>query len=111
MVEVQDTPFRAIPSGVSYMYVSTLRKKSHRLVHWYTQWETIEADDILRSCNLLSEEDQTKYIYRGYRDELEAHFNLRRNRVIFERARFNNRRQEQGESVLRCIYHCMHSKA
>ena len=54
-----------------------------------------KADDILHSCN-LSEEDQTKYTV--VRDALEAHFIKRRN-VIYERARFNNRRQEQGESV------------
>ena len=54
-----------------------------------------EADDILRSLR-LSEEDRKKY--NAVKEKFDAHFVQRRN-VIFERAKFNMRRQEEGESV------------
>ena len=54
-----------------------------------------EADDILRSCTLTEE---VRAQYTGVRDALGDYFTKRRN-VIFERARFNMRRQEPGESV------------
>ena len=54
-----------------------------------------EADDILRSFN-LSEADSKKYT--KVREKFDAHFVKRRN-VIFERAKFNQRKQEDGESV------------
>lgn len=54
-----------------------------------------EADDIL--CSLgLTEEEKTKY--DTVVAKLEGYFVKRRN-VIFERAKFNQRRQENGESV------------
>ena len=53
------------------------------------------ADDILHSFK-LSVEDSKKY--ETVKSKFENHFVKRRN-VIFERAKFNNRRQEQGESV------------
>ena len=54
-----------------------------------------EADDILRSFQ-LSEED--KKDYKIVKEKFEAHFVKRRN-IIFERAKFNMRKQEGGESV------------
>ena len=54
-----------------------------------------KADDILRSFQ-LSPEDEKKYdVVRGKFDD---YFVARRN-VIYERAKFNSRRQEQGEPV------------
>ena len=54
-----------------------------------------EADDILRSFG-LSADDAKKYdVVKG---KFDSHFIKRRN-VIYERARFNQRRQEAGESV------------
>ena len=53
------------------------------------------ADDILSSFG-LSEEDKTKYDVVV--EKFEAHFVKKRN-VIFERAKFNQRRQEEGEPV------------
>ena len=54
-----------------------------------------QADDILRSFK-LSEADGKKYtVVKG---KFEAHFVKRRN-VIFERAKFNKRKQEEGEPV------------
>ena len=54
-----------------------------------------DADDIVRSFR-LSEEDSTKYSV--VRAKFDAHFVKRRN-VIYERAKFNLRRQEEGEPV------------
>ena len=54
-----------------------------------------QADDILRSFK-LSEADRKKYtVVKG---KFEAYFIKRRN-VIFERAKFNKRKQEEGEPV------------
>ena len=54
-----------------------------------------EADDILRSFR-LSAEDAKKY--ETVKGKFDEHFIKRRN-VIYERAKFNQRRQEPGESV------------
>ena len=54
-----------------------------------------QADDILRSF-ALPEEDRKNYAI--VKAKFDNHFVHRRN-VIFERARFNRRRQEEGESV------------
>ena len=54
-----------------------------------------KADDILRSFK-LSEEDKNKYSV--VKDKFEKHFVKCRN-IIFERAKFNMRKQEGGESV------------
>ena len=54
-----------------------------------------QADDILRSFK-LSAEDGKKYSV--VIEKFEVHFVKRRN-MIFERAKFNNRKQEQGEPV------------
>ena len=69
------------------------------------------ADDILTSFG-LSEEDKAKYDVVV--EKFEAHFVKKRN-VIFERAKFNQRRQEEGEPVddfvtsLYCLSeHCRH---
>ena len=54
-----------------------------------------EADDILRSF-ALSEEDKKKYdVVKG---KFDVHFDTRKN-VIFERAKFNKKVQEDGEPV------------
>ena len=54
-----------------------------------------EAEDILRSFG-LSEEDSKKY--DTVVAKFESHFVKRRN-VIFERAKFNMRKQKEGEAV------------
>ena len=54
-----------------------------------------EADDILRSFK-LSVEDAKKY--DTVKAKFDRHF-IKRQNVIYERARFNQRRQEPGESV------------
>ena len=54
-----------------------------------------EADDILISFK-LSEEDRKKY--EVVKEKFTSYFIKRRN-VIYERARFNCRRQEEGEAV------------
>ena len=54
-----------------------------------------EADIILNSFALSAEQLQ---VYETVTKKFEAYFNVRRNK-IFERARFNLRKQEEGESV------------
>ena len=54
-----------------------------------------KADDILSSLDLS---DDDKKSYDTVRTKLEQHFVKRKN-LIYERARFNQRRQEEGESV------------
>ena len=54
-----------------------------------------EADDILQSFD-LNDADRKKY--KSVKDKFEEHFVIKRN-VIFERARFNMRVQEEGESA------------
>ena len=54
-----------------------------------------EADDVLTSFG-LSEEDRKKYDV--LKAKFENHFVKKRN-IIFERAKFNQRKQEEGESV------------
>ena len=55
-----------------------------------------EADDILRSFTDLSDED--KKTYATVKARFDTHFTKRRN-VIFERAKFSMRKQEEGEQV------------
>jgi len=54
-----------------------------------------EADDILRSFT-LSEDDKKKY--SPVKSQFDAHFIPTRN-TIYERARFNSRKQQEGEPV------------
>jgi hypothetical protein len=54
-----------------------------------------EGDEILRSFR-LSQEDEKKY--KVVKDRFEAHFVKRKN-IIFERAKFNLRKQGEGEPV------------
>ena len=54
-----------------------------------------EADDILRSFK-LSDADAKKY--SEVKAKFEEHFIKKRN-VIYERAKFNSRKQEEGEPV------------
>ena len=58
-----------------------------------------EADDILRSFK-LSDEDKKKYSV--VKAKFDAHFVLRTN-VIYERAKFNRRMQQDG--VCQHVYH------
>ena len=66
-----------------------------------------KADNILQSFS-FSEEDVNKY--STVKDKFDAHF-VKRQSVIFERAKFNSRKQEPGESVdsfithLHCLAH------
>ena len=53
------------------------------------------ADDILASLGLTEEEKKT---YDTVVAKFQGHFVKKRN-VIFERAKFNQRKQEEGESV------------
>ena len=54
-----------------------------------------KADDILCSFGLTEDE---KKVYNTVREKFDSYFEPQRN-VIFERAKFNQRRQQQGESV------------
>ena len=54
-----------------------------------------QADDILMSFS-LSADDQKKY--STVNDKFENHF-VKKCNIIFERAQFNQRKQEEGESV------------
>ena len=54
-----------------------------------------KADDIFQSFGLTEEEAKN---YATVKGRFESHFVKRRN-TIFERAKFNSRKQEQGESV------------
>ena len=54
-----------------------------------------EADDIFQSFNLTTAQQKQ---YDGVKKKFQDHFVIRRN-VIFERAKFNMRKQEDGESV------------
>ena len=54
-----------------------------------------DAEDILKSFD-LSEEDQKDYT--KVLERFESHFVKKRN-VIYKRAKFNQRRQQEGESV------------
>lgn len=70
----------------------------------YTMGE--EAEDILISLHLSPEEESE---YEAVKLKLDAHFIARRN-VIFERAKFNQRHQEMGESV-DCFITALHCLA
>ena len=54
-----------------------------------------KADDILQSFNLSEEALES---YKTVKERFDTHFIQRRN-IIFERAKFNSRKQEPGESV------------
>ncbi|XP_061920402.1 uncharacterized protein K02A2.6-like [Entelurus aequoreus] len=54
-----------------------------------------EADDILRGLNLTAAQRRT---YQGVREGLQGFFVVKKN-VIYERAKFNMRKQKEGESV------------
>ena len=54
-----------------------------------------EADDIVMSFRLTTEEVKQHNVVKG---KFEAHFAVKRN-LIFERAKFNLRSQQEGESV------------
>ena len=58
-----------------------------------------EADDVLTSMN-ISMESRKKY--NDVLAKFDAHFKVRKN-IIFERARFNRRTQEEDESVKQFI--------
>ena len=64
-----------------------------------------EADDISKSFILAREEERK---YGKVNDKLDQHFIIKRN-VIFERAKFNMRKQEPGEPVDAFIadLHCL----
>ena len=64
-----------------------------------------EAEDSVTSLHMTEEEANA---YNTVIDKLEKHFVVRRN-FIFERAKFNQRQQEQGETVDSCItaLHCL----
>ena len=54
-----------------------------------------EADDILHSFNLTKAQQKE---FETVKNKFKNYFVVRRN-VIFERAKFNMRKQEEGESV------------
>ena len=88
------------PDGIADLRDSGRRQVSHPKVKKnqvntliYTMGD--EADDILYSFG-LTEADRKKY--DTVSDKFEAHFVKRRN-PIYERAKFNMRRQEEGEPV------------
>lgn len=55
-----------------------------------------EAEDIVTSLRMT---EAAASMYNTVKEKLEGHFVVRRN-VIFERAKFNQKQQEQGETVL-----------
>lgn len=69
----------------------------------YTMGE--QAEEILVSLHLTPEEASD---YETVKRRLDAHFVARRN-IIFERAKFNQRQQETGESVdnFHTTLHCL----
>ena len=77
------------------------RKRKRRYIHGPTEWSIqynshlYEADDIMTGFGLTDEE---KRDYDVVKTKFDAHFGFRRN-AIFERAKFNRRSQEEGESV------------
>ena len=54
-----------------------------------------EADDILSSVRLTAEQQK---VYTTVVEKFESYF-VKRHNVIFERAKFNRRSQQEGESV------------
>ena len=58
------------------------------------------AEDILRSFGL---KDEDKKKYKVVRDRYEAYFVKKRN-VIYERAKFNLRKQEDGDDFVTSLY-------
>ena len=68
-----------------------------------------EADDIVVSFGLTTEEAKQYSVVKG---KFEAHFVVKRD-VIFERAKFNLRSQQDGESVDTCItdLYCLRNTA
>ena len=67
-----------------------------------------DAEDVLRSTN-ISEEDRKKF--NVVRDKFDQFFQVRKN-VIIERARFNSRSQQEGESseqYIAALYHLSES--
>ena len=62
------------------------------------------ADDVLKSFG-LSEEQQK--VYATVSGKYVNYFNVRRN-TIFERARFNLRKQEEGSRWISLSHHCTH---
>ena len=54
-----------------------------------------QADDVLRSFNMVEED---KKVYKEVKERFDQHFVKRRN-TIYERAKFNQRRQEDCESA------------
>ena len=65
-----------------------------------------EAEDVLTALNLTEEEMSD---YETLKNKLDAHFVVRRN-VIFERAKFNQRQQEMGETA-DCFITALHGLA
>ena len=59
----------------------------------YTMGET--ADDIFQSFGLS---DEDKKVYKTVKEHFDSHF-IKRKNVIYERAMFNRRKQEDGETV------------
>jgi len=79
-----------------FRFASGLGEKSQEnQVHTLIYSMGDEADDILSSFG-LSEEDKKNYDI--VRDRFESYFVKKKN-TIFERAKFNRRKQEEGESV------------
>ena len=80
-----------------YRIASQLDKKSQEMqinVLMYIMED--EADDIFKSFTFTDVGDDKKY--EKVREQFDKHFIVKRN-VIFERAKFNNRRQEPQETV------------
>ena len=71
------------------------RKAEHSQVNTLIYSMGDRADDILRSFRLTEEESKT---YKTVKEKFDSYF-IKRHNTIFERARFNLRKQEQGESV------------
>ena len=71
------------------------KARTVRLARKFTLWAGEEADDIFMSFELSAEEAKK---YETVKAKFENKFTVKKN-VIFERAKFNPRVQEQNETV------------
>ena len=104
-----DLQIREIPSIASALNTKSEKMQVNALIYFMGD----QADDILLSFG-LSEENRKKC--NMVKEKLDGHFVIRRN-TIYERAKFNQRKQLPGESIddfITALYglveHCEYSK-
>ena len=83
-----------------FRFASSLHEKSEeQQVHTLVYSMGDEADDVLTAFKLTDEERKN---YTTVKEKFTSYFVKRRN-VIYERAKFNRRKQEEGEPVMEFI--------